>query len=121
MAYNILICDDSVAMRQMMKMILMVSNYGIKEANEGLEALELAKKNPFDLIITDVNMPKMDGLSLVRQLRTLPDYQFTPILLATTEPDGKIKKAAKTAGATGWIIKPFEPDRLVAAVKKVLR
>jgi two-component system chemotaxis response regulator CheY len=121
MAYNVLICDDSVAMRQMMKMILTAYDYGINEANDGLEALELAKKYQFDLIITDVNMPKMDGLSLVRQLRTLPDYQFTPILLATTEPDGKIKKAAKTAGATGWIIKPFEPDRLVAAVKKVLR
>jgi len=121
MAYNILICDDSVAIRQMLKLILTTYDYEVIEAHHGLQALELVKSHQFDLIITDINMPKMDGLSLVRELRTLPKYQFIPILLITTEPDGETKKAAKVAGATGWIIKPFNPDQLIVAIRKVLR
>jgi two-component system chemotaxis response regulator CheY len=117
----VLISDDSVAMRQMLKFTLTEANYNVTEADNGLRALELAKQQPFDLIITDVNMPKLDGLSLVRELRTLPKYQFKPILLLTTESDPEKKKEAKQAGATGWILKPFDPDKLLAAVRKVLR
>lgn len=118
---NILICDDSVSIRQMLKLTLTDANYQITEAKNGVEALELAKTRQFDLIITDVNMPQLDGLSLVRELRALPDYLFKPILLLTTETDPQKKKRAKTVGATGWIIKPFDPDKLLAAIRKVLR
>ncbi len=117
----ILISDDSVSMRQMLKFTLAEANYQVTEANNGLTALELAKQQSYDLIITDVNMPQLDGLSLVRELRSLPEYQFKPILLLTTESDPEKKQEAKTAGATGWILKPFDPDKLLAAVRKVLR
>ncbi len=119
--YNILISDDSVAMRQMLTLTLTEASYNVTEANDGKQALELAKSQSFDLIITDVNMPLLDGLSLVRELRALPEYQFKPILLLTTETDPEKKKKAKTVGATGWIIKPFDPDKLLAAIRKVLR
>jgi two-component system, chemotaxis family, chemotaxis protein CheY len=118
---KILICDDSVSMRRMLKLTLNQANYQVVEAENGLNALELAKKEPFDLILTDVNMPELDGLSLVRELRTLPQYQFKPILLLTTESAPEKKKMAKAAGATGWLIKPFDPDKLLAAIRKVLR
>jgi two-component system chemotaxis response regulator CheY len=121
MSYKILICDDSAAIRQLVKLILTTYEYEVIEADDGLQGLALTKKHQFDLIITDVNMPNMDGLNLVRELRTLPKYQFTPILLMTTDPDSQTKKEAKSAGATGWIIKPFDPEKLIAAVRKVLR
>jgi two-component system chemotaxis response regulator CheY len=118
---QILISDDSVSMRQMLKLTLNDANYDVTEAENGLRALELAKIHQFDLIITDLNMPLLDGLSLVHELRTLPDYRFKPILLLTTESDPEKKKIAKSAGATGWIIKPFDPDKLLVAIRKVLR
>lgn len=120
MAY-ILISDDSVSMRQMLSFTLTEANHQVIEAYDGLNALELAKKHLFDLIITDINMPQLDGLSLVSKLRALPDYQYKPILLITTETDPEKKKIARNAGATGWIVKPFDPDKLLAAVNRVLR
>lgn len=117
----ILISDDSISMRQMLMFTLSEADYEVTEADNGLRALELAKKQQFDLVITDVNMPVLDGLSLVKELRSLPQYQFKPILMLTTESDPEKKKIAKQAGATGWIIKPFDPDKLLATVKKVLR
>jgi len=107
-------------MRQMLAFTLTEARYQVTQADNGLTALELAKTRTFDLIITDVNMPKLDGLSLVRELRTLPQYKYQPILLLTTETDPEKKQEAKRAGATGWIIKPFNPDKLLAAVRKVL-
>jgi two-component system chemotaxis response regulator CheY len=121
MMNKILICDDSASMRKMVKLTLNDANYEVNEAENGSDGLELAKLHQFDLVITDVNMPKLDGLSLVHELRALPQYQFKPILLLTTETDPKKKKTAKMAGATGWIIKPFDPDKLLAAIRKVLR
>jgi two-component system chemotaxis response regulator CheY len=120
MAY-ILISDDSISMRQMLLFTLMEADHKVIEACDGLSALELAKKHLFDLIITDINMPQLDGLSLVSKLRALPNYQYKPILLITTETDPEKKKMAKEAGATGWIVKPFNPDKLLAAVNRVLR
>ncbi|MDM8559206.1 response regulator [Candidatus Parabeggiatoa sp. HSG14] len=117
----ILITDDSVSIRQMLKLTLNDANYEVTEAENGSQALKLAKIHQYDLIITDVNMPVLDGLSLVRELRALPDYQFKPILLLTTESDPEKKKIARLSGATGWIIKPFDPDKLLAAIRKVLR
>jgi len=121
MMRKILISDDSVAMRQMLKFTLLDANYNVNEAKNGSQALELAKTHQFDLVITDVNMPLLDGLSLVRELRALPKYRFKPILLLTTESDPQKKKTAKAAGATGWILKPFDPEKLLAAIRKVLR
>jgi len=121
MVHNILITDDSIIMRQMLNMTLTDANYGVIEADNGLQALELAKANLFDLVITDINMPLLDGLSLVRELRALPNYQFKPILVLTTETAPQKKQIAKEVGATGWINKPFDPDKLLAAVRKVLR
>ncbi len=117
---NILISDDSASMRQMLAFTLAEAHYQVSETDNGLQALELAKIQPFDLVITDINMPLLDGLSLVRELRNLPNYQFKPILLLTTENDPEKKRIAKTVGATGWIVKPFNPDKLLAAVRKVL-
>lgn len=119
MAY-ILISDDSISIRQMLTFTLTEAKHEVIKTNNGLQALELAKKNQFDLIITDINMPLLDGLSLVRKLRTLPGYEFRPILLLTTETDPEKKKIAKMMGATGWIVKPFNPEKLLAAVRKVL-
>lgn len=117
---SILISDDSSSMRQMLYFTLTAAHHQVQEANNGSEALTLAQQHSFDLVITDINMPNLDGLGLVRALRHLPEYQFKPILLLTTETDPEVKKEAKMAGATGWINKPFDPDKLLAAVRKVL-
>jgi len=117
---NILISDDSASMREMVEFTLVAENHQVMQADDGKQALILAKEYQFDLIITDVNMPNIDGLELVRALRNLPNYQFKPILVLTTETDSEKKQIAKTAGATGWIVKPFNPDKLLAAIRKVL-
>jgi two-component system chemotaxis response regulator CheY len=119
MAY-ILISDDSVSMRKMLSFTLAEASHEVMQAGDGEQALELAKHHQFDLIITDVNMPLLDGLSLVRELRALPNYRYKPILLLTTETDPEKKQQARSVGATGWIVKPFNPDKLLAAVRKVL-
>ena len=90
------------------------------EAVDGAEALNIAKGRSVNLVITDVNMPNMDGISLIRELRKLPAYKFTPLLMLTTESSTDKKQAGKAAGATGWIVKPFNPDQLLATIKKVL-
>ncbi len=116
----ILISDDSTAMRQMLVYTLSSADHDVTDVKNGKDALEKAKQKAFDLVITDVNMPELDGLSLVGKLRKLPEYRYKPILLLTTETDPEKKKIAREAGATGWILKPFDPDRLLAAVRKVL-
>jgi two-component system chemotaxis response regulator CheY len=92
----------------------------VSEAESGASALNVAKTTSFDLVISDLNMPGMDGLTLVSQLRQLPAYRSTPILILTTEMDPQKKQAAKAAGATGWIVKPFDPAQLLATIRKVL-
>ncbi|MBI3562449.1 MAG: response regulator [Gammaproteobacteria bacterium] len=120
MAMKILAVDDSASMRQMVSFTLKGAGYDVEEAADGKQALDKAKGNKFNLVISDVNMPVMDGISFIKELRTLQDYKFTPILMLTTEStDGK-KQEGKAAGATGWIIKPFNPDQLLATIKKVL-
>ena len=117
---SILAVDDSASMRQMVAMTLKQAGYEVVEAVDGEAALQLAKSKAFNLVLTDVNMPKMDGIALTRQLRALPNYKFTPILTLTTESAADKKQEGKAAGATGWIVKPFNPDQLLATVKKVL-
>ena len=117
---HILAVDDSASMRQMVAFTLKGAGHNVTEAADGEEALSLAKSNKYDLVLSDVNMPKMDGISLTKELRTLPDFKFTPILMLTTEAGMNKKQDGKAAGATGWIVKPFNPDQLLATIKKVL-
>jgi len=117
---NILAVDDSSSMRQMVAFTLKGAGYQVVEAADGQEALNKAKSQKFDLIITDVNMPIMDGITFIKNLRGEANYKFTPMLMLTTESSSDKKAAGKAAGATGWIVKPFNPDQLLNTVKKVL-
>lgn len=117
---SILAVDDSASMRQMVAFTLKSAGHSVTEASDGNEALTLAKSAQFDLVLSDVNMPNMDGLSLARELRSLPNFKFTPILMLTTESGMDKKTEGKAAGATGWIVKPFNPDQLLATIKKVM-
>ena len=98
----------------------MSAGYDVVEAADGQEALDYARDNPVDLVITDVNMPRMDGITLVSELRPLPAYRLTPLLLLTTESSMDKKMEGKKAGATGWIVKPFNPAQLLATLARVL-
>lgn len=118
---KLLIVDDSTMLRDMLSYALNEGGYtDVVEAIDGVEGLQKAKSTTFDLIITDVNMPNMDGLSLVEELRALPEYEKCPILVLTTERSDEMKTKGKAAGATGWIVKPFVPDQLLKAVNIVL-
>lgn len=116
----ILAVDDSASMRQMVSFTLKGAGHEVIEAGDGVIALKTAKTKKVDLVLTDVNMPNMDGVTLVRELRALPTYKFTPILMLTTESGDNKKQEGKTAGATGWLVKPFNPEQLLATIKKVL-
>jgi len=117
---KILAVDDSASMRQMVSFTLKGAGHEVVEASDGVEALNFAQGESVDLVISDVNMPNMDGISLIRELRKLTPYKFTPMLMLTTESSGDKKMEGKNAGATGWIVKPFNPDQLLSTVKKVL-
>ena len=117
---KILIVDDMASMRKMVSFTLESVGHEVTQASDGDEALEIAKNNGFDLVVTDVNMPNMDGLTLVKELRALASFKFTPILLLTTEAGKEKKMAGKAAGATGWLVKPFDPDKLLLTIKRVL-
>lgn len=117
---KILAVDDSASMRQMVSFTLKSAGHDVQEAEDGVDALNKAKAGSFDLVISDINMPNMDGISLIRELRGLPNFKFTPILMLTTESSSDKKSEGKAAGATGWIVKPFNPDQLLATIGKVL-
>jgi two-component system chemotaxis response regulator CheY len=117
---RVLAVDDSTSMRQMVAFTLASAGYEVAEAPDGREALAMAQKEKFSLVLADVNMPNMDGISLVRALRGLPDYKFTPLLMLTTESGPEKKQEGKAAGATGWLVKPFNPEQLLNTVKRVL-
>ena len=117
---TILTVDDSPSMRQMVRATLESAGYGVVEATDGQEALEFARKENVDLVICDVNMPRMDGITLVRELRMLKGYRLTPLLLLTTESSQEKKYEGKRAGATGWIVKPFNPAQLLATLDRLL-
>jgi|TARA_B110001454_G_scaffold129837_1_gene121035 two-component system chemotaxis response regulator CheY len=117
---TILAVDDSASMRQMVTFTLKGAGYDVEEACDGSEALGIAKTKKFDLVLSDVNMPVMDGIQFVTELRKLGEYKFVPVLMLTTESAGDKKMAGKKAGATGWIVKPFNPEQLLNTIKKVL-
>lgn len=107
-------------MRQMVRYTLEGAGYTVVQAADGVEALELAKASTADLVLTDVNMPRMDGIALVRELRSLEAYRYTPVLVLTTESGQETKQRGREAGATGWIVKPFNPEQLLATIARVL-
>ena len=120
MAATILAVDDSASMRQMVHFTLQQAGYEVIEAVDGMEALELVRGKTVNLVLTDVNMPRMDGITLVRELRQLASYKFVPMLMLTTESSTEKKMLGKQAGATGWLVKPFNPEQLLATISKVI-
>ncbi len=120
MAKKIMTVDDSSSVRQMVGLTLKGAGYEVSQAEDGQDALTKLKASPVDMIVTDLNMPNMDGITLIKELRKLPQYKFTPIIMLTTESQGSRKAEGKSAGATGWIVKPFKPPQLLGVIKKVL-
>lgn len=120
MSKTIMTVDDSASVRLMVSFTLRQLGYEVLEASNGSEALKKIGKKPIHMLITDVNMPEMDGISLVRKVREDPSYRFIPIIILTTESQQDKKREGKDAGATGWIVKPFSPDQLTAVVRKVM-
>lgn len=120
MAKVILTADDSNSVRQMINFTLKQAGYDIIEAVDGKDALLKIKSNAINMLITDLNMPNLDGIELIRRVRAIPEYKFVPIIMLTTESQADKKMAGKEAGATGWIVKPFNPEQLIAVVKKVI-
>jgi two-component system chemotaxis response regulator CheY len=121
MGKTVLVVDDSVSMRQMVNFTLTGAGYEVVEAGDGKEAVDKlnggAKPN---LVITDLNMPNMDGISLIKAVRGMTAHKFTPILMLTTESSNDKKKEGQSAGATGWVVKPFNPEQMLATIKKVM-
>jgi len=117
---KILAVDDSQAIRDLMTQLLSTENHEVITASDGVEAIRLARTTPVDMALVDVNMPNMNGLSLVSKLRKLETYKFIPILMVTTETDEYRKNKARSIGATGWLSKPITPERLLGAVNKLL-
>ena len=110
---KILTVDDSGSLRQMVVFSLSAAGYDVVEAVDGQDGLSKARSEKYDLVLTDQNMPGMDGLSLIRTLRRLPSYQSVPILMLTTEASTEMKSRGRLAGANGWLVKPFDPQRLI--------
>jgi two-component system, chemotaxis family, chemotaxis protein CheY len=120
MSKTIMTVDDSPTVRQLIRFTLSEAGYNILEAKDGQIALEQLKDIKAHMVITDLNMPNLDGIGLIKALRELPAYQYIPIVMLTTDSQAGKVQEGKAAGATGWIIKPFDPEQLLNVVKKVL-
>jgi two-component system chemotaxis response regulator CheY len=118
---QVLTVDDSASVRQMVGFTLRKAGYEVVEAADGRQGLEKARAQKFELVITDLNMPLMDGIQMIAGMRQLPGYSFTPILMLTTESQPEKKDAGRKAGATGWIVKPFQAEQLIGVVQKLVR
>jgi len=118
---SILAVDDSASMRKMVVFTLAGAGYQVTEAVDGQDAFEKAQNQTFDLVLTDQNMPRMDGLGLTRKLREHPSFVNTPILILTTESSDEMKQQGRAAGATGWLVKPFDPNRLIDVIRRVIK
>ena len=116
----ILVVDDSASIRDMVSFTLNSAGYESHTSNDGVDALEYATKNAVTAVVTDVNMPNMDGITLISELRKLEHYRHTPILVLTTEKGNGKKLTGKSVGATGWIVKPFHPESLLKTIRRVL-
>ncbi|MBN8494584.1 MAG: response regulator [Burkholderiales bacterium] len=119
--HTILAVDDSPSMRQMVSFTLRSAGFDVVEAVDGVDAFDKALRRRFDLVLTDQNMPRLDGIGLTKQLRGNPNFKSTPILILTTESSDEMKQAGRAAGATGWLVKPFDPAKLIEVIGKVVR
>lgn len=117
---TIMTVDDSASIRQMVRFTLKGAGYDVIEAVDGEDALSKLNGTPVHLVLVDLNMPKLDGIGLIRAIRENSDYKYIPLIMLTTESQAAKKEEGKAVGATGWIVKPFKPDQLVTVVKKVL-
>ena len=120
MLKRIMTVEDSTSVREMVSFTLEDAGYDVVQAEDGCDAIGKLTMSDVDMIITDMNMPNMNGIELTRELRSNPDYRFVPVVFLTTESQMQKKQEAKSAGATGWIVKPFKPEQLIKVVKKVL-
>ena len=119
--HSILAVDDSASMRQMVSFTLKNAGYDVVEAVDGEDALDKSRSRDFDLVLTDQNMPRLDGIGLTKRLRETVKFKTTPILILTTESSDQMKQAGRAAGATGWMVKPFDPAKLIEVIRKVVR
>jgi len=117
---TVLVLDDSPSIRQVVRLTLSRAGYLIVEAADGVQALEKLGTEHVDLIVSDLNMPKMDGLTFIARLRELPEGKFIPVIMLTTESDDDKKLVAKNLGVQAWFVKPFEPEKLVSIVKRLI-
>ena len=117
---SVLAVDDSASIRSLVSYVLQQAGFDVILAEDGEDALAYAQSNSVDLVLTDINMPRLDGIGLIKGLRRLPHYKFVPLLVLTTESGTDKKMEGKAAGATGWIVKPFDPVQLVSTIQKVL-
>jgi len=115
-----MIVDDSTSVRQLVSMALKSQNYQVIEACDGMDALSKLTGSKINLIISDINMPKMDGITFVKELKKNPSYKFTPVIMLTTETQEGKKREAQAAGAKAWIVKPFKPEQMLSAVAKLI-
>lgn len=120
MSSQVLIVDDSRTIRELLSSVLENAGFRVTSANDGKAGLEAATSNSYDLVITDVNMPEMNGIDLLKSLRKIPQYSFKPILILTTEFSDEMKMKGKNAGATGWMVKPFDPEKMIDVIKRIL-
>ncbi len=120
MGAHILVVDDSVSIRQSVRFILEQAGYTVTDAEDGADGIKKLAENKIDLVISDVNMPNMDGLTMIKNIRSGSISKFVPILVLTTESQGSVVDEGKKAGATGWIVKPFNEEKLIETIKKVL-
>ncbi len=120
MSKSILVVDDTRSMRKMVAAVLQEAGYEVAEASDGVDALELAKTRVFDLVVTDHNMPRMDGVTLVGELRARSDYDAVALIILSTEVNPELKKKGRDAGATGWMAKPFDPQRMLDVVREFI-
>jgi two-component system chemotaxis response regulator CheY len=121
MTRKFLVVDDSASMRQLVSFTIKDAGYDVSVAENGKDALAKLSNGKVDMVITDLNMPDMDGIELIKKLRAMPDYRFTPIIMLTTESQELKKQEGRQAGASGWIVKPFSPEQLLGVVKKFVR
>jgi len=121
MSKKIIVIDDSESIRELVGLTLEGAGHQVEKGIDGNEALRLFDGRKIDLVITDLNMPNKDGISLIREVRKMPDYHTVPIIILTTESQTTKKEEAKAAGATGWIVKPFMADKLLSVVNKIIR
>lgn len=118
---TIMTAEDSLSVRKAIMMTLEQGGYNVIEAEDGQDALEKIKATQIDMLLTDLNMPRMDGFALIKEVRALDSYRFMPIIAITTESQVEKKLIGKKIGATGWVVKPFKPDKLLAVIRKVLK